>query len=413
MVKKIPIEKLIPGMYIEKLDLSWMEHPFFFSKRGKVKSAEDVEELRSQGIETLYIDVSKGVDVKKDPPPRPTPVHRPAPPPPDVSPRETGPARTPSLAEEMSSARRIYTEMISFAKDLIHEARTGKAVPYEQAMPLVDAVIDSVTRNANALTALTNLRSYDEYTYTHSMNVSVLAVVFGRYLGFSRDQLRILSIGGMFHDIGKVRVPDAILNKPGRLTEEEFEAMKNHPLFGFAMMETQPGIPPDVLRIILEHHEKFNGRGYPRGMRGDEISTFGNLISVVDVYDALTTDRVYRQAIHPNKALTILFRGKEEDFRPDLAERFVKCIGIFPVGSLVKMESGDYAVVVETKADQPLFPKVCLVLDHKLRPRIPEIIDLAGGQPQDPRQPRIAECLEPREVKLDLTPIFLKALKRL
>ncbi len=414
MLKKISIEQLVPGMYVERIALSWLDRPLFFFKKGKMNTREDVEALKAVGVKELYIDIAKGLDVPNQPltvvpmPPK-SPVRQPE------GKRDRAPSDGGgvSLAGEMGNARRIHAEMVNFAKGLVHEARAGRMVEFERAVPLVDSVIKSVQRNANALTAITNLRSYDEYTYTHSANVSVLAVVFGQYLGLSADDLALLGVGGMFHDIGKVRIPDHILNKPGKLTEEEFAVMKNHPALGHAMLEKHANIPEPVLKMVIEHHEKYNGKGYPHGIRGENISRFGNLLSVVDVYDALTTDRVYRQAVYPSNALHILYRGKAQDFYPDLADLFVKCVGIYPIGSLVKLSSEEYGIVVDTNMQAPLEPKICVILNKKIQPLIPRILDLHEPGSVQGEPVKIVEAVDPRALKTETSELFFKSLKRL
>jgi len=373
MIKKIAIEDLLVGMYVERLDLSWFQSPFLSSKRKIVKSLKEIQHLRSLGIEEVYINTEKGLDVPQGE--QDKPIAGVIGPHPEVASPEIVPTSKPQppeeevpLEKEIENASKLYSNTIHFVKKFIKDARMGKIVHYKKAVPLVNTIIESVMRNPNALTTLTNLKSYDAYTYTHCVNVAVLSVVFGKFLGFSLGGLNLIGIGGLFHDIGKCKLPEEILNKPGSLTEQEFEIMKKHPREGYDSIKGQEDIPPEILAIILEHHEKYNGRGYPQGLSGEEITKLANIVSVVDVYDALTTDRVYRKAVHPYKAMRILFMGREQDFYPGLAEMFVKCLGIYPVGSLVKMDTGEYGVVMEIDTAISLYPKVKILWDRNMRP---------------------------------------------
>jgi putative nucleotidyltransferase with HDIG domain len=404
MIKMISINDLRIGMYIDRLDLSWFYYPFLSSKRKTIKSLDEVEQLKSIGVREVYINNEKGLDVSQDKPrlivaaqskkeghPRLLQIPKPQP-----------PEKKGDLDKEIETACKLYSNTIQFVKEFTKDARVGKIVHYKKAMPLVSTIIESVIRNHNALTTLTSLSSYDAYTYTHCVNVAVLGIVFGKFLGFSLDELRLLGIGGLFHDIGKAKLPEEILNKPGSLTKQEFEIMKKHPIEGYASMRDQEGIPSEILAIILEHHEKYNGRGYPRGLSGKEITKMANIISVADVYDALTTDRVYRKAVHPHKAIKILFMGGEQDFYPGLAELFVKCLGIYPVGSLVKLNTGDYGIVMEIESTISLYPKIKVLWDKKMRPCKSKIVDLAENHLNESKAVSVVECLDPKVFHVDV-----------
>jgi putative nucleotidyltransferase with HDIG domain len=400
MIKKIAIKDLVVGMYVERFDLSWFQYPFLSSKRKTIKSFKEIQQLKALGVCEVYINTEKGLDVYEGE--KGKPVSKVV----DTPPKESslGTVRVPSpkpsegkvpLEKEIENASKLYSNTIQFVKNFIKDARMGKVVHYKKAVPLVNTIIESVMRNPNALTTLTNLKSYDAYTYTHCVNVAVLSVVFGKFLGFSLDRLSLIGIGGLFHDIGKCRLPEEILNKPGGLTKQEFEIMKKHPREGYESMQRQEDIPSEILAIILEHHEKYNGRGYPQGLSEEEITRLANIVSVVDVYDALTTDRVYRKAVHPYKAMKILFMGREQDFYPGLAEMFVKCLGIYPVGSLVKIDTGEYGIVVEIDNAVSLYPKVKILWDRKMRPCEPKTVDLAGPDGNIGKSShKIVECID-------------------
>ncbi len=314
--------------------------------------------------------------------------------------------RETTLAEETVTAKKLYNEALTHVRTFVDEVRRGKEIDYRTATPLVDSFIESVFRNESAAATLFKLRFFDSYSYTHSINVSILAVILGKHLGMDRDTLRDLGTAGLFHDIGKSRIPEAILNKPGKLSESEFAVMKSHTLEGYQLMRNQPGLNPEILRAVVEHHERIDGTGYPRGLKEDEIGRFSRIISVVDVYDALTSRRVYKEPMAPAKALGMMYQWRDRDYSPKAIENFIKCIGVFPVGSFVRLSGGEHAVVVQANAERPTKPVVKVVFDARLRQRLPLTLDLDAltGSPQ---AQDIAQVLNPAELQIDLEPFFL------
>lgn len=319
--------------------------------------------------------------------------------------RPVGVPITTSLGDELPIAKRLYTEALAHVRGFVDDVRRGKDIDYREATPLVDNLIDSVFRNETACATLFKLRWFDEYTYTHSINVSILAIILGRHMDMDRPTLRKLGIAGLYHDVGKARVPEAILNKPGKLTEQEFQVMKAHPLEGYRIMEGQPGLDPEVSRAVLEHHERIDGTGYPRGLAKGKIGRFSRIISVVDVYDALTSRRVYKDPIPPAKALGMMYQWRDRDFTPQAIENFIRCMGVFPVGSLVRLSSGEYGIVATANAVRPTKPEVKVVLDAKKRPQIPRVLDLHALE-DTPEAVDIVEVLNPAALKIDLERFF-------
>jgi HD-GYP domain-containing protein (c-di-GMP phosphodiesterase class II) len=323
-----------------------------------------------------------------------------------VDPERSHFVRESSLAEETSAAKVLYAKAMSHVRSFVDEVRRGKDIDFRESAPLVDSFIESVFRNEAAAATLFKLRLFDEYTYTHCINVSILSVILGKHQGLDRDALRELGMAGIFHDIGKARIPETILNKPGKLSESEFAVMKSHPMEGFRLMEGKPSVTADMLRAVLEHHERQDGTGYPRGLKGPDISPFARIISVVDVYDALTSRRVYKEPMAPAKALGLMYQWRDRDFSPLAIERFIKCLGVFPLGSLVRLSGGEHAIVVGTNAEHPTRPQVKAVFDARLRPQRARVLDLAAlaGTPE---AQDIVEVLNPADHNLDLEPFFL------
>ena len=229
--------------------------------------------------------------------------------------------------------------------------------------------------------SLCRIREGDTYTFQHSVSVCTLLVTFCRYMEMTPEQIHEAGIGGMLHDIGKMRVPDHILNKPGKLTDPEFEIMKSHVVLGLETLRQTPGISRTVIQVAGEHHERFEGSGYPERIKGYEISTLGRMAAIVDVYDAITSNRIYHRGMEPPAALTKLFEWSDHHFDPELVQHFIQAIGIYPVGSLVRLASERLAVVIEQGAHGLLFPKVRVVYDIQRGRRItPVDLDLSDPE---------------------------------
>lgn len=282
------------------------------------------------------------------------------------------------IQEELRQADTLYGEAVDYAHSFMDNVRDGKPIDMNDAAPLVNDLIDSVFRNDSAAAAISKLKAFDEYTYTHCINVSVLAVILGKRLGYSREKLELIGMAGMFHDVGKALIPPRILNKPGALTDEEMDVMRTHPMRGYTVLRDREGIPDAILRGALEHHEKHDGSGYPRGLKGEQISTIARLLAVVDVYDALTSKRVYKDPLPPGKVLGMMYKWRVTDFHPNIVEQFIKSLGVYPVGSFVRISTGEHGVVTDHNPDDPLNPGVRVCFNARMKPVLRREIDLAG-----------------------------------
>ncbi|WP_462326541.1 HD-GYP domain-containing protein [Desulfobaculum sp.] len=382
MIKKIAAEELRPGMYVVDTGLSWMDYPFLYAEEGEIASAEQVERIATEYTEA-FVDTERGAAALREGGDDGF-----------AEAASTGRAwreeRVP-IAQEMEHVRTFYADSVTFAREFMTEVSTGGKVDYERSGVFVEEVIDSVTRNRDALVSMTKLRSSDEYTYTHCINVSVLATAFGDEMGLPHEDLMDLGLAGLMHDLGKALIPPMVLNKPGKLTDAEFDLIRKHPQRSITVLGRLDAVPRRVLRGVLEHHEKYNGGGYPAGLMGDDIHLFARYISLADVYDALTSARAYKSGMPPHKALRIIYSMRGQDFHPGNAERFIKVIGIYPVGSLVQLEDGRYAVVSGSNPQEPLRPRVTLALGPDGRPIHPRPVDLA--QPEGDGV-AIASCMD-------------------
>lgn len=394
VLKKIAIEDMRPGMYVVDSGLSWLEYPYLYMKEGMISSQVAVEAIVAEGYSEAVIDTELSIGISSGGESGEEALSRDL----DALPDFFPPPPIVSVAEELDKAKFVYSDSVRYARSLMEGVRMGGAVDLAASTTLVEDIIGSVTRNCDALTGLSKLRSFDEYTFSHCVNVSVLCVVFGRFLGKSEEELRLLGLAGLFHDVGKQLVPTAVLNKPDKLTPEEFAVMKQHPLLGCKHLygqEAGRSMEQAVLLGMLEHHEKYNGTGYPRGLSGSRISEIGRIIAVVDVYDALSSRRVYKAPMHPHKALGLMYSMRGKEFYPGYVERFIKCLGIYPVGSTVRLNTGHVAVVAASNPREPIQPLVMLVAD-KAGPIVPRRLDLSGQYTV-----RIESTLDPVEVGID------------
>lgn len=380
MLKRIAVEQLTPGMFLQELSGSWMDHPFL-RNRFLLEDPNDIRKLLDSGIREIVIDVSRGADV----PSARSEVEVRA----EVERELEVVASMPmelaaesgemGLAKAAALCRRSRGQVMS----LFGEARMGKAIDAELCVGLVDEISASVTRNPGALISIARLKTRDEYTYMHSVAVCALMVALARQLGLKGDAVRQAGLAGMLHDMGKAVMPLEVLNKPGKLTDAEFAVMRSHPERGHAMLVEGGSAGAVVLDVCLHHHEKIDGSGYPHNLPGEKLSLVAKMGAVCDVYDAITSQRVYKSAWDPGEALRRMAQWKGH-FDPQVFQAFVKTVGIYPTGSLVRLQSGRLAVVVSQNANSLLTPKVKAFFSTRSNLRIvPEEIDLGGPWAQD------------------------------
>ncbi|MCU6433151.1 HD-GYP domain-containing protein [Undibacterium sp. Jales W-56] len=390
MLKKIETNQLRVGMYIQELCSSWMDTPFW-QKSFMIDDQNLLSKVLSTKIKEAWIDTSKGLDVFVPADPDPPLPSRPI-----VEAQESvaavRPVRPPfsdiasvSMADEVGRATQIVTKSKQAVFSMFNEARMGKAVEVENALPLVEEIATSVMRNSGALIGLARLKTKDDYTYMHSIAVCALMIALSKQLGLNDEQTREAGLAGLLHDIGKMMVSADILNKPGKLTDAEFVLVKQHPVAGYKMLLEVKGLSEVALDVCLHHHEKVDGSGYPKRLTGDQISLFAKMGAVCDVYDAITSNRPYKQGWCPAESVKKMAEWSKGHFDETVFQAFVRSIGIFPVGTLVRLESGRLGVVVEQQVGKSLLsPKVRVFFSTKSMAYImPELIDLARPGLQD------------------------------
>lgn len=378
MVKRIPVSELRLGMYLHKIGGSWLKHPFLRSSF-LVTDPADIQAILAAGIAEVWIDRSKA-DPKVLPNLKPAKAIDESPQRPSLPVRRAG--ATISMESEVQRAQEICLSAKTQVLDMFHEARLGSAIDQNTILPLVGEIAASVQRHPVAIISVARLKTHDDYTYLHSVAVCALMLALARQLGLDDDLTRLAGVGGLMHDIGKAAMPLDVLNKPGKLSDEEFETMKSHPAAGAQMLRIG-GSAFEVQDIALHHHEKFDGSGYPYGLAGDAISLLARMGAVCDVYDAVTSERPYKKAWNPANAIRQMATW-EGHFDRRVFNAFVKAIGIYPVGSLVRLASDRLAVVIEPGKDSLLKPKVRIFFSIRSNEPISvQTLDLAAANCRD------------------------------
>jgi putative nucleotidyltransferase with HDIG domain len=265
---------------------------------------------------------------------------------------------------DMATIKRLYNDAVSVAGSLWESAETEGKPDATMARHMIDGLAQAVAQNRTALLALTTLKNYDNYTFTHMVNVSILTMGQARGLGIDGPLLREFGLAALMHDIGKVKTPLEVLNKPDKLTDDEFTVMKRHVVDGAEILRKTPDIPALAPVVAFEHHLRMDGSGYPHGVTRTSLNVGTMLCSIADVYDAMRSQRGYQQAFPTDRILQVLKRNDGQQFDQNLVRRFVQLIGIYPAGNLVRLNTGEVAVVVKVHAPDPYRPHVRILIER-------------------------------------------------
>jgi len=406
---KVDVANLAIGMYVCELDRPWLESPFLF-QGFPLDSDETIKEVQDV-CEFVYVDPERSdVSVRGSLHARAA-MHN--------SPQKAN-FRTSSKTDDITTsvidyrehlklARKIHTRTRSYIADVYNIVRDGgDSIDVQEAQSLVSDMADNIMVNPHAMMWLTYLKQRHEYTMIHSINVCILALTFGRHMQLARDQLELLGLGALLHDIGKLRIPSEILDKPGRLTPEEFEVMKSHPSEGYNILKDDKYIHMDALEIVRHHHERISGTGYPDHLDADSINELTKMVSIVDVYDAITSDRCYHDGISPYKALQNIYSWTEAQFDRKLVEEFMACMGVYPIGSIVELNNHRIGIVISTTPKTRLRPVVLLVMDENREMfDVRRILNLSSqAWDEEIGRIEIKDVLEPVEVGLSVREIL-------
>ncbi len=374
MRKKINVNDLVVGMYLAEVDGAWINSPFWRS-RFLISNMTEVEQIRSSNVLDVWIDTERGEDVAQAPSATVSMVGVVRQ---QVQPVPQSASGAVALKDELARAAKICAESKDAVASMFREVRMGNAVDGEGARQVVQEISDSLKRNSGALISLARLKTADDYTYMHSVAVCAMMLALARQLGLNEENTRAAGIAGLLHDMGKALLPIDVLNKPGKLTAAEFEIVKSHPERGHWLLGKEGTAADMTLDVCLHHHEKIDGSGYPKRMKGEAISLYAKMGAVCDVYDAITSNRPYKTGWDPAESMRMMGQWAGVHFEPTVFQAFVKSLGIYPVGSLVRLASGRLGVVMDQTSASLTMPVVKVFFDSNTLKRItPEMVDLS------------------------------------
>ena len=401
--KQLSVDELRYGMYVSELDRPWTDTPFVF-QGFLLRTPTQLEALRRY-CKHVFVDVERGVE----PDDRRLAGEGPIPGAHEQVRGSTGYPELAGVESEFGRARDVYAESLALVEDIIRSAHTGEVLDSRRVREAVARITETIVRNPDALMLVSKLREKGPLTLTRALDVSIYMVVFGRFLQLPRDDLELLGMLGLLQDVGKVRLPSALLEKKGRLTPEETALARRHVEYSVDMLRDTPGLPPRLIELVPLHHERHDGSGYPRGLKWPDIGLYGSLAGIVDTFDALTTMRPYAEQMSPSNALGLLYKERGSNFHPALVEQFIQCIGIFPVGSVVELNTGEVGIVIAQNLVRRLKPRVMVVLDADGRPMRPhKILDLVKEPKASADEAyHIRRTLEHSKVQLDPREFFL------
>ena len=375
--KKVSVDYLKPGMYISNLDRPWVDTDFLF-QGFLIKTQGDIDKLKEY-CTYVFIDVERGAPAEA------------------YLTENIESGISIKVEEELPKAKATYNRLTEEFNNIIDKLKSGGKLNIETIQKDLHLLVDGGLRNNDAYLLLTKLKTKDNYTYTHCLSSSIFGIIMGKQMGLRKEQLQELALGCMFFDIGKIKYPNELLVKTGPLTDEEILLIKNHVNDSIEILKNTHGIQQSVIDVALNHHERFNGTGYPAKKKGSEIPLFARIAGIVDTYDALTSLRIYHKQCSHEHAIKELYSLRDIDFQADLVEMFIQCLGIYPTGALVELNTGEVAVVLQQNMISRLKPRIMLILNRKkeFNNYFPIINLLTAGHGKNEKQLEIIKTLEP------------------
>ncbi len=408
--KEVPVEFLEFGMYVAKLDRPWTETPFVY--QGFVLKTEQQIEALKKYCKVVYVDPEKRQEVVAAKllslPPGST---RQA-----IAEQSKEKVRgsvvykeLATVEDELPRARTVFTQTNAIVHTMSRAVITGNALDGNRAKQAVNEITDSVVRNPDAMMLLVTMRDKAEETLNRSTQVSVYMTVFGRFLQLERERLEILGLIGLLQDVGMLKLPPGLPGRRADLAPEEDTVFKTHVDRSVEILSQTAGLPAELPSLASLHHERYDGSGYPRGLKGSAISQTGAIAGIVDTFDMLTAPAPYGMQMPPSNALNVLFQNRGTQFHAALVEQFIQCVGAFPVGSVVELNSGEVGVVITQNLVKRLQPRVMVVQDASGNPIHPhKVLDLVNEPMATPDEPyRIRRTLDQSTVKIDSRELFL------
>lgn len=368
--QKVHVSELRVGMFVSRLDRDWLETPFLL-QGFHIEEEGDIDVI-AEYCQYVYIDDDKSVKPKASEHSSNVGTARQV----RVNPNIFQP-EVP-LEDEHRRVMGTFRQARSLTKTLLDDIRLGGAINTEQARHTVNECVQSVIRHPDALLWMSKMRDENEYTAEHCLNVCILAIAFGRHLGMEESELQNLGMCGLLHDVGKMKIPPEILNKPDRLTVDEMRIMMAHTVHGRNLLLSSSGIYTGAIDVALSHHERIDGKGYPRQLSGNSISRFSKIIAIVDAYDAMTADRCYQTARTSTEAIKIIYKDRGTHFDEQLALKFLQMVGLYPAGSIVELYSGEVGMVIESNPRYRHLPRIVMLRDKDKQPLPKEVmVDLS------------------------------------
>jgi len=407
MKKEVPVEQLQFGVYISELDRPWTDTPFLF--QGFVLEDEKQLETLKKYCKKVYVDPEKSTDLPERSQLMTSPVGKKHDSVLASITRKVVYEEKVSVDVELPAARAAQNKTEVALRDVLDTVRAGKVIDAPRVREAVTSMTDSVVRNPDAMLLLSKMKERSDYSHDRAIGVSIYMITFGRFLQLPREQLDLLGMLGLLQDVGKMRLPAGLLEKKGQLSEEERKLCHSHLEQSIAILKETPGLPPELPALASLHHERYDGSGYPEGLKGPEIGLFGSIAGMIDCFDALTRQRPYADALSPSNALSKLYDWRDVQFDGSLVQQLIQCIGIYPVGAAVELNTGEIGIVIAQNLVRRLQPRVMVVLDAKGNPIRPQkILDLVKEPKAGPDLPyRIKRTLEKGSVAIDAAEFFL------